>query len=135
MFPYQRRRFDSFQKISNSRQYLYIPKSLEKEIFRMIHDEYDYIDFYRVYDRIRASLYLYKLIKGFRIYIEYCPEYRIYQIFRYKFYEILKSIISSFISFYIICGDFVLGLSVTTNDINTAFTFIDKFIKRVKIIL
>jgi hypothetical protein len=100
----------------------------------MIYDEYNYIDFYRVYDRIRVSLYLYKLVKRFRAYIEYCSEYRIYQIFRHKFYGILKSIISLFISFYIIYGDFVLGLLVTVNDINTAFIFINKFTKRVKII-
>jgi hypothetical protein len=101
----------------------------------MIHDERDYINFYRIYDRIRISLYLYKLIKCFRTYIEYYFEYRSYQIFRYKFYGILKSIISLFIFFYIICGDFVLELSITVNDMNTAFIFINKFTKRIKIIL
>jgi hypothetical protein len=100
----------------------------------MVYDKRDYIDFYRVYDRIRASLYLYKLAKRFRTYIEYCFKYRIYQIFRYKFYGILKSIISLFISFYIICGDFVLGLPAIVNDMNIIFIFINKFIKRVKII-
>jgi hypothetical protein len=68
------------------------------------------------------------------MYIEYYFKYRIYQIFRYKTYEILKSIISPFIPFYIICGDFVLELSFIVNDINTTFTFTNKFIKRVKII-
>jgi hypothetical protein len=67
-----------YENYSDFRQYLCIPKNLEKKIFRMIYDERDYIDFYRVYDRIRVSLYLYRLIKRFRIYIEYCPEYRIY---------------------------------------------------------
>jgi hypothetical protein len=100
----------------------------------MIYDERDYIDFYRAYNRIRASLYLYRLIKRLRTYIEYYSEYRIHQTLRYKFYEILKSIISSFISFFIICGDFVLKLSITANDIDTAFIFINKFIKRIKII-
>jgi uncharacterized membrane-anchored protein len=100
----------------------------------MIYDERDYINFYRVYDRIRISLYLYKLVKRFRMYIEYYFKYRISQIFRYKFYKILKSIISSFILFYIICGDFVLELPTTMDDINIAFTFIDKFTKYIKII-
>jgi hypothetical protein len=110
-------------------------KNLKKEIFRIVHDERDHINFYRAYDRIRASLYLYKLVKRFRMYIEYYPKYRIHEIFRYQFYKILKSIISSFISFYIIYGDFVLGLSITADGIDIAFIFIDKFIKRVKIIL
>jgi hypothetical protein len=101
----------------------------------MIYDERDHINFHRAYDRIRISLYLYKLIKRLRIYIEYYFKYRTYQIFRYKFYEILKSIISPFISFYIIYGDFVLKLSIIMNDINTVFIFTDKFIKRIKIIL
>jgi hypothetical protein len=69
------------------------------------------------------------------MYIEYCFKYRIHQIFRHKFYGILKSIISSFISFYIICGDFVLELFATMDDMNIVFTFINKFIKRIKIIL
>jgi hypothetical protein len=100
----------------------------------MVYDEYDYIDFYRAYDRIRASLYLYKLVKRFRTYIEHYFKYRIHQIFRYKFYGILKSIISLFIFFYIICGDFVLKLPVTVDGIDTTFIFTNKFIKRVKII-
>jgi hypothetical protein len=74
-------------------------KESRKKIFRIIYDERDYIDFYRVYDRIRVSLYLYKLIKRFRTYIEYYSKYRIYQIFRHKFYKIFKSIISPFIFF------------------------------------
>jgi hypothetical protein len=123
-----------YKNFSDFRQCLYISKNLKKKIFRMIYDERDYINFYRVYDRIRISLYLYKLIKRLRTYIEYYPKYRIYQIFRHKFYEILKSIILSFIFFYIICGDFVLELLITMNDINITFIFIDKFIKRVKII-
>jgi hypothetical protein len=101
----------------------------------MIYNERDYINFYRVYDRIRVSLYLYKLIKRLRTYIEYCFKYRIHQIFRYKFYKALKLIISSFISFYIICGDFVLELFVTVNGMDITFTFINKFIKCIKIIL
>jgi hypothetical protein len=100
----------------------------------MAHDEYDYIDFHRVYDRIRISIYLYKLTKRFRTYIEHYFKYRIHQIFRHKFYGILKSIISPSISFYIICGDFVLGLPAAVNGINTTFIFINKFIKRIKII-
>jgi hypothetical protein len=123
-----------YENLSNFRQYLYIPKNLEKKIFRMAYDEYDHTDFHRAYDRIRASLYLYKLAKRLRIYIEHYFKYRIHQTFRHKFYEILKSIISSFISFYIICGDFVLELPVTINDIDTALIFINKFIKCVKII-
>jgi hypothetical protein len=100
----------------------------------MAHDENNHINFYRAYDRIRISLYLYKLIKRLRMYIEYYSKYRIYQIFRYKFYEILKSIIPPFIFFFFIYGDLVLKFPVTINGINTAFIFINKFIKRIKII-
>jgi hypothetical protein len=79
-------------------------KNFEKKISRRAHDKYDYADFHRAYDRIRASLYLYKLAKRFRTYIEYYSKYRTYQIFRHKFYEILKSIISPSILFHTICG-------------------------------
>jgi hypothetical protein len=67
-----------YENFSDFRQYLYISKNLEKEIFRIIYDERDYINFYRVYDRIRISLYLYKLVKRFRTYIEYYSKYRIH---------------------------------------------------------
>jgi hypothetical protein len=123
-----------YENLSNFRQHLCIPKNLEKKISRMAYDEYDYTDFYRAYDRIRASLYLHKLVKRFRTYIEHYFKYRIHQIFRHKFYRILKLIISPSISFYIICGDFVLELPVTVDDIDTALTLTDKFIKRIKII-
>jgi hypothetical protein len=99
----------------------------------MVYDECDYTDFYRAYDRIRISLYLYKLIKRFRIYIEYYFKYRTHQLFRYKFYGILKWIISPSI-FYIIYGNFVLGLPIMVDGIDTALTFINKFTKCVKII-
>jgi hypothetical protein len=123
-----------YEDSSDFRRRLYISKNLEKKIFQIIYDERNHIDFYRAYDRIRASLYLHKLAKRFRTYIEYCSEYRIFQIFRHKFYKILKSIISPFFFFYIICSDFVLELLVTMNGINIIFTFINKFIKYVKII-
>jgi hypothetical protein len=123
-----------YENFSDFRQYLYISKNLEKKIFRMIYNECDHIDFYRAYDRIRASLYLHKLIKYFRTYIEYYPEYRIYQIFRHKPYGILKLSRRLFF-FHIICDHFVLKLLITADDINTALTFINKFIKHIKIIL
>jgi hypothetical protein len=55
-------------------QYLCIPKNLERKIFWIIHDKRDHINFHRAYDRIRASLYLYRLVKRLRMYIEYCPK-------------------------------------------------------------
>jgi hypothetical protein len=88
-----------YENSSDFRQRLYISKILEKEIFRITHDKNNHIDFYRAYNRIRISLYLHKLIKCLRTYIEYCSKYRIHQIFRYKFYKALKSIISPFIFF------------------------------------
>jgi hypothetical protein len=108
-----------YENPSNSRQRLYIPKNLEKKIFRMIHDECGHTDFHRAYDCIRASLYLYKLVKRLRTYIEHCPKYRTHQTFRHKSYEILKPITSPFIPFHIICGDFVLGLPATVDGMDT----------------
>jgi hypothetical protein len=122
-----------YENPADFRRCLYIPKNLEKEIFRIVHNERDHINFYRVYDRIRISLYLYKLIKCLRTYIEHYFEYRIYQTLRHKSYGILKSIISLSIPFYIIYSDFMLELPVMANDINTIFIFINKVTKRIKI--
>ena len=51
-----------------------------------------------------------------------------------KFKKKKNLIISPFISFYIICGDFVLELPVTIDGMNIIFIFINKFIKYIKII-
>jgi hypothetical protein len=60
-----------YENSSDFRQYLCSPKNLEKKIFRIIYNKRNHINFHRAYDRIRISLYLYKLIKRFRTYIEY----------------------------------------------------------------
>jgi hypothetical protein len=123
-----------YEDPSDFRQRLCIPKNLEKEISRMAHDEHGHADFHRAYDRIRTSLYLYKLAKRLRTYIEHYPEYRTHQIFRHKSHGTLKSITSPSIPFHTICGDFVLELPATVDDMDTALTLTDKFTKRVKII-
>ena len=48
---------------------LYVSKSLETDIFVMIHDNYVYTDFYRVYDRVRFVFYFYRFYRRLRMYV------------------------------------------------------------------
>ncbi len=53
---------------------LCIPPSLEKDIFKMAHDDLGYVGFYRTYTRIIETLYLYRMYRRLRKYLEHCPE-------------------------------------------------------------
>jgi len=55
----------------DTRRRLYIPKTLEKDIFFIIYDEYTHAGFYRAYDIIIASVYIRNLSRRFKIYITY----------------------------------------------------------------
>ena len=57
----------------DSRHRLCIPKSLEKEIFQMAHDEHHHAGFHRAYNTIVAGLFIQNLSKQLTQYIIYCP--------------------------------------------------------------
>jgi len=54
---------------------LCIPLSLEKEVFQAVYNELSYISFYRAYARVNEGLYIYRLLRRMRKYLEHCPNY------------------------------------------------------------
>ena len=57
----------------NTRRRLYIPKTLEKDIFFIAYNEYIHAGFHRAYDIIIASVYIRNLSRRLRIYITHYP--------------------------------------------------------------
>ncbi len=58
----------------NARRRLYISKTLKKDIFSMVHNEYIHAGFYRAYDIIIASVYIRNLSRRLKIYITHYPQ-------------------------------------------------------------
>ena len=56
----------------NERRRLCISISCEQNIFRMIHDENQHFERHRCYQRISNSVYVSRLFKKLRLYIEHC---------------------------------------------------------------
>ena len=114
----------------DERRRLCIFVACEQKIFRMTHDENQHSDRHRCYQRIIDTLYVFRLSRKLRLYIEYCSSCQLNQTKRHRLYEELIFVFSSSKSFYIIIMNFVVKLS----DIYDAlFIVIDKFFRRVLI--
>ena len=99
------------------------------EIFRQIHDFTNYDDFMRMYDKLRNFIYVYLMIKHFKIYIIYCSKYQINQIKRHFVYDEFTFIILFAIFFYTIIMNFIIKLSFNRN-MKMLFTITCKFSKK-----
>ena len=112
----------------DERRHLCISAACEQKVFRMTHDENQHSGRHRCYQRIVDTLYVFRLSRKLRLYIEHCSSCQLNQIKRHRLYEKLISIFSSSKSFHIIIMNFVVELS----DIYDALlTVIDKFFRRV----
>lgn len=75
------------------------------------------------------------LFKNLYIYIKHCSKCELNQIKRYKPYENMIFIDKFEISFHIIIMNFIVILFITIDDLNCLFMIIDKFFKKVLLIL
>ena len=114
----------------NERAKLCILKSLEKNIFRLIHDEH-HAGVHRCFQRIKNIIYILRLLRKLRIYIEHCPSCQINQIKRHRSYEELMPISIVPHSFHIIIMDFIIRLS---KKYDYLLILIDKFTRRMFLI-
>ena len=113
---------------------LCIPSSCVKDILDIAHDE-DHPGFARCFEIIFRAWYVKRLIKQLRIYIRHCPQCLVLQIRRHSSYDDLQSIETPSIPFHTITLNFILALSLSTEDWDTIMSVTDKFIKRVTMIL
>ena len=70
-----------------------------------------------------------------RDYLKHCNKYQIYQIKRYAFYKFIQSILTLTVSFHTIIINFILTLLIFINDFDIIINVLNKFIKRVQIVL
>ena len=116
---------------SNARR-LCISISMKHEIFQFAHDENQHFDVHRCYERIANILYVSRLFRKIRRYIEHCSICQLTQIKRHRLYDELNSIISSSTSFHIIIMNFIFVLS---NDFDALFIVICKYSRRITFIV
>ena len=104
---------------------------VEKDIFKLTHDRNQHSSATRCFHRIRESIFISRLSKKLRTYIDHCSQCQLNQTKRHKFYEELMSIIFSSISFHTVAMNFIMTIS---DNFDTLLTIICKFSKRITII-
>ena len=113
------------------RRRLCIPASCEAEVFRMSHDDNQHAGRHRCYQRIADSLYVPRLSRKLRQYLDHCPSCQLNQTKRHKPYEELMPISSTPRPFHTIAIDFVVGLPGVYDAL---MTITDKFSRRTLLI-
>ena len=118
----------------DTQQWLCVFKTLEKKVFKMIHDDHYHADFHQIYNNIVADLYIQNLSWCLKQYITHCFKCLHYQTVRHVSYEALQLIIEFSILFHTVTVDFILELSKISSDLNAMITIICKFFKKMKFI-
>ena len=113
------------------RKKLCILFNFEKKIFEFAHDSNQHFDAHRCFLRINDTLFIFKLSKKIRVYINHCSDCQFNQTKRHRSYEELMSINSSSISFHTIAINFILAIF---ENLDTFLTITCKFFKRLTII-
>ena len=98
---------------------LCISKSIEKKIFNLTHDNNQHSDAIKCFYRIKEFLFISRLFKKLKTYIDHCSQCQLNQTKRHKIYEKLMSISISAISFYTVAMNFIMTIS---NDLDTLLT-------------
>ena len=109
-----------------------ISVAVKREIFRLAHDENQHSGVHRCYDRIASTMYILRLSRKIRRYIEYCSICQLVQTKRHRPYEELMPITSPSRSFHIIAIDFILAMS---DEMNTVMSATCKHSRRISLIL
>lgn len=98
----------------------------KKEIFRTIYDKH-HIEIHQCFQRITKMLYILRLLRKLRTYIEHCLLCQINQIKRYRFYDKLMSISLLTYSFYTIAINFIV---ILLEKYDCLLTITNKFSRR-----
>jgi hypothetical protein len=109
-------------------------ESFEKKIFKLAYDDQTYAEYARLMAKLRKSLYIAKLSRRIKKYIEHYPVYNRYQTLRHQPYgkQISISVIDKL--FYTVTLDFILVLPESPKNFNVLLIIIDKYSKRVALI-
>ena len=107
---------------------LCIPLAVEQEVYRLVHDDAAHAGIHRCYNRLAETLYIPRLSRKLRRYIEHCPSCQLSQTKRHRPYGELVPIKSPPYPFHTIAIDFILGLP---GEMDVILTVTDKFSRRV----
>ena len=105
---------------------------VKRKMFRLAHDENHHSEVHRSYDRISSILYISRLFRKIRKYIEHCSICQLAQTKRHRFYDELMSIISTSRLFHTIAIDFILAL---LEELNITMSMTCKHSRRTSLIL
>jgi hypothetical protein len=107
---------------------LCLPRSLTKEIFKLVHDDQAHQGFNTAWQKLRGITF-YKGAKLLKQYIRHCPQCNEQAVPRHQPYGSLQPILSPPIPFHTITLDFITGLPHAPNSDDAALLMTDKFTK------
>jgi Reverse transcriptase (RNA-dependent DNA polymerase)/RNase H-like domain found in reverse transcriptase/Integrase zinc binding domain len=113
---------------------LCLPESFEKKVFKLAHDDQAHAGHARSMAKLRESLYMAKLSRRMRKYIEHCPICNRYQTLRHQPYGKQVPIPAIDRLFHTVTLDFILALPESPEGFNVLLTMTDKYSKRVALI-
>ena len=122
---------DFVYHIANGKNRLCIFEVQKQKVFRMIYDDNHHADSYRCYQKISDTLYIFRLSRKLRTYIDHCFFCQINQIKRHQSYEKLISVFIASYSFHIIIMNFIIDL---LEKYDCFLIIIDKLIRRLQLI-
>ena len=110
---------------------LCIPTAAEEEVFRLAHDANAHAGVHRCFSRIADTLYIPRLSRKIRQYIEHCPSCQLTQTKRHRPYGELMPVTSPPQPFHTIAMDFILALP---GELDILLTVTCKYSRRVTLI-
>ena len=122
---------DLIYHIKDNRQRLCVSFNCKKTVFELTHDQNNHARHHRTYQKFVNSVYMSKMSRKIRQYINYCSSCEFNQMKRHAIYEKLMSIVVSIIFFRIIAMNFIVTFS---EQFDSILTMTDKAFKRINII-
>jgi transposase InsO family protein len=113
---------------------LCIPDALTGDIFRIAHDELGHPGYHRTHERIAGHIHIHQMAKKLKKFITDCPQCQLYTTPRHRPYGNLQPILTPATPFHTITLDFVVGLPLSVDRMDSVLTVTDKFSKRVTFI-
>lgn len=109
---------------------LCIPKVLE-DVFQAVHDHNHHAGAHRCFTRVSETLFIPRLLRKIRTYVEHCPACQINQTKHHRPYGELMPISTAPYPFHTVAMDFVVGLP---GKFDCLLTVTDKFSRRLQLL-
>lgn len=112
-----------------------IPKSLQGEVFRQVHDNLGHIGFDRIHERLSNNFFLFNFTKALKAYLWHCRECQLNRTPRHRPFGSLQPILTPPFLFHTISIDFILALPKTPlEEWDVVMTVTDKLSKAITIL-